>query len=417
MADYTSPAAGYDTVLLKGPGYYDAEGQYIPFSETMSKVGSAELQDYIRQGFTPTAYYKSTEGFTEGMTPEGQLFQRTNPGSGLSGLISGIQTLATSPQALMAAGVFGAPFLAEALGGAGAGAGLDAFGMETLAPELAYTGGAGAVATPVALSNVTGTALPALSGEGLLSSSLASLTPEELAMWGESVGTNAGAATAAGVGLTVDEIAGLDAALKDVATSSLTSSDVAALNALAEAAGITGIDASTVLPLDTMIGGQTLGNLLALGGGAAAGALASSAAGGAAGGAGLSNLLSVAKTVAPLVIGGLVAKSAIPDTQTGTTFPIVPVPADWKAPQAQPQFTPSAPINFGSPELLRGTQWEKYINPSLANVINTINTPAYILPQYQNLPNLNQVIGNLNNVPVSINDIIFGITSGQTNAG
>jgi hypothetical protein len=190
---------------------------------------------------------------------------------------------------------------------------------------------------------------------------------------------------------------------------------------LAEAAGITGIDSSTVLPLDTMIGGQTLGSLLELGGGAAADALASSAAGGAAGGAaagaGLSDLLSVAKTVAPLVIGGTIAQSVIPTTQSGTTFPIVPVPSDWRSPQAQPQFTPSAPINFGSPELLRGTQWEKYINPSLANVINTINTPAYILPQYQNLPNLNQVIGNLNNVPVSINDIISGITSGQTNAG
>jgi hypothetical protein len=239
------------------------------------------------------------------------------------------------------------------------------------------------------------------------------LTASEIAGLGNAyadLGASFAAADAAAAGagaLTAAEIAGLGDAYKDVALSSLTSSDVAALDALAEAAGITGIDASTVLPLDTMIGGQTLGNLLELSG---VNALSP---------ANLTDLLKVAKNFAPFLVGGSLANNLAQQTTNNKTYPIVPVPSYWKSPPQQQQFLPSAPIDFGSPELLSGTQWKKYINPSITDVINTINyqKPSqfsqYILPAYQSVPDINQVIGNLNNVPVSINDIISGITSGQ----
>ena len=134
--------------------------------------------------------------------------------------------------------------------------------------------------------------------------------------------------------------------------------------------------------------------------------------------------LDATKAIAPIAIGALLTKIAEP-TNNGNpeNYTLVPIPSDWTSTVSNQQFIPSAPIDFGSPELLRGTQWEKYINPSITDVINTINyqQPSqfsqYILPAYQSVPDINQVIGNLNNAPVSINDIISGITSGQTNAG
>lgn len=81
-------------------------------------------------------------------------------------------------------------------------------------------------------------------------------------------------------------------------------------------------------------------------------------------------------------------------TDTGKTgFDIVPVPSDWKTPTyTQPTGTAQglAPIDFGSRELLRGTQWEKYLQPqTLANVVNTISQqamPAYAMPAYTPAP-------------------------------
>ena len=119
--------------------------------------------------------------------------------------------------------------------------------------------------------------------------------------------------------------------------------------------------------------------------------------------------LDVAKALAPIAIGAVINEIATPSGTDTSPYQLIPIPSDWTSPVSNQQFLPSAPIDFGSPELLRGTQWEKYINPSINNVISAIQAP------YQSYAN--QVIGNLNNVPVSINDIISGITSGQTNAG
>lgn len=150
-------------------------------------------------------------------------------------------------------------------------------------------------------------------------------------------------------------------------------------------------------------------------------------------------LLDVAKAVAPYVVTAALANEVINQpNQEQTGFPIVPVPADWKSPEYNMAFTPSAPIDFGTRELLRGTQFE---NPqitvpnaySLSNLINTLNigsvpfvqqnyefTPAPfelpdILQQFNVAPTvgMTDVIGNLNDRPVSISDIIAGIQSGQ----
>ena len=72
-------------------------------------------------------------------------------------------------------------------------------------------------------------------------------------------------------------------------------------------------------------------------------------------------------------------------------------------------FTPSAPIDFGSPEMLAGTQWSQ---PTVAlaqqpmdvsTLINSLN-----LQQTEQLPQfgMDQIVGSINDVPMSINDII-----------
>lgn len=150
--------------------------------------------------------------------------------------------------------------------------------------------------------------------------------------------------------------------------------------------------------------------------------------------------LDLAKALAPTVItAGLASKAFSGKPQEAASgFPILPVPADWKSPEYNMAFTPSAPIDFGTRELLRGTQFE---NPqitapnaySLSNLINTLNmgsvpfvqqnyefNPAPlevpdILQQFNVTPTvgMTDIIGNLNNQPVSISDIIAGIQSGQ----
>lgn len=147
--------------------------------------------------------------------------------------------------------------------------------------------------------------------------------------------------------------------------------------------------------------------------------------------------LDLAQSLAPSVISAALAEDiAQPEQPTG--FAIVPVPEHWKSPEYNMAFTPSAPIDFGTAELLRGTQWE---NPqitaprqyTLTDLINTLNmesvpfvqqnyafTPVPlevpdILQQFNVAPTVGagDVIGVLNNQPVSIADIIAGIQSGQ----
>lgn len=112
-------------------------------------------------------------------------------------------------------------------------------------------------------------------------------------------------------------------------------------------------------------------------------------------------LYDVGKALVPVAVGSLLANQISQSNQQNNEpsgFGIVPVPGEWQAPEYNMAFTPFAPINFGSPEMLQGTQWE---NPSLSNLINTLNTP--------NMSQYNEPIGSINNVPMSINDIISNL--------
>lgn len=128
-------------------------------------------------------------------------------------------------------------------------------------------------------------------------------------------------------------------------------------------------------------------------------------------------ILDAAKSVAPSVISAALAPDiAQQEEQTG--FPILPVPSDWRSPEYNMAFTPSAPIDFGSLELLRGTQWENPI--TLSALINTLNQNApefrrimteFQAPEVPYTTGVNDIIGNLRNQPVSISDIISKIQS------
>lgn len=114
--------------------------------------------------------------------------------------------------------------------------------------------------------------------------------------------------------------------------------------------------------------------------------------------------LGVAKTVAPIAINAIAADAAMPDEQQSTGFEIVPVPSDWTSPTYSQQFTPSAPVDFGSVDLLQGTQWGQQAQPmGISSLMNVLNSQS----------NFDQPIGNLNDVPVSINDIIANIGKEQ----
>jgi hypothetical protein len=114
--------------------------------------------------------------------------------------------------------------------------------------------------------------------------------------------------------------------------------------------------------------------------------------------------LGVAKTVAPMAINALAANAAMPDEQQSNGFEIVPVPSDWTAPVYSQQFMPSAPVDFGSVDLLQGTQWGQQAQPmGISALMNVLNSQS----------NFDQPIGNLNDMPVSINDIIANIGKEQ----
>lgn len=148
--------------------------------------------------------------------------------------------------------------------------------------------------------------------------------------------------------------------------------------------------------------------------------------------------LDLVKALAPFAVTAALAKDqpqATTDEQTG--YPILPIPSEWKAPEYNMAFTPSAALDFGSPDLLQGTQWANQqvqpaqMNYSLSDVMNTLNYQSVpfvqqqmqpfeqsfsvpdILQQFQTRPSvgMNDIIGGLNGRQVSISDIISGIQS------
>jgi hypothetical protein len=116
--------------------------------------------------------------------------------------------------------------------------------------------------------------------------------------------------------------------------------------------------------------------------------------------------LDVAKFLTPYALAALTKQVYDQSRDNNASgFAVVPIPGDWKSPEYNQTFTPSAPIDFGNPEMLAGTQ---FANPPLAqqpmdlsSLINTLN-----LQQPQQQFGMDQIVGSINDVPMSINDII-----------
>lgn len=132
------------------------------------------------------------------------------------------------------------------------------------------------------------------------------------------------------------------------------------------------------------------------------------------------DLFGAARGLAPSVITALLQKSAYENATTNdegeTYYPVVAAPTDWKSPdynQPPAPFTPLEPIDFGSSELLQGTQWNQVAKPmQIDGLMNVLNN-QYIQPQAAPQFGLDQIVGNLNNMPMSINDIINNIGNYQ----
>ena len=116
--------------------------------------------------------------------------------------------------------------------------------------------------------------------------------------------------------------------------------------------------------------------------------------------------------------GLLGAGSAVSNTGT-SGFGIVPIPASFgnpPAPSVAP-YRPLAPIDFGNRNLLRGTQWEKFLSPTYGRVPAPVQ---YSQPSNLSYNDLMGILGSQQGMPsrsnLSINDIISGIQNqyGQT---
>lgn len=148
--------------------------------------------------------------------------------------------------------------------------------------------------------------------------------------------------------------------------------------------------------------------------------------------------LDIAKALTPYALAALTKEAYDLSREDNTSgFAMVPIPEDWRSPEYNMAFTPSAPIDFGSVGMLAGTQFAnpaaqpRQMEYSLSDVINTLNfqsvpfvqqqyempvqefTVPDILQQFQSNPNvgMGDIIGQLDNAPVSLNSIIAGIQS------
>lgn len=119
--------------------------------------------------------------------------------------------------------------------------------------------------------------------------------------------------------------------------------------------------------------------------------------------------------------GVLGAGSALSNTGSGgTQFPIVPVPESWTTPPKTgvAPFTPLTPIDFGTRNLLIGTQWEKFLDPNYGKVPEPVQ---YSQPSNLSYNDLMGILGSKQGMPpassLTINDIISGIQNqyGQAN--
>jgi hypothetical protein len=112
------------------------------------------------------------------------------------------------------------------------------------------------------------------------------------------------------------------------------------------------------------------------------------------------------------VVPALVAinKATTPTTTTG--FDVVPIPTSWGNPPA-PSVAPYSKlpaIDFGNRNLLKGTQWEKFLDPNYGQVPEPVQ---YSQPSSLSYNDLMGILGSKQGMPtassLSINDIISGI--------
>lgn len=130
-----------------------------------------------------------------------------------------------------------------------------------------------------------------------------------------------------------------------------------------------------------------------------------------------------AKELAELARLGLLATTVLGAGQNEETgFPIVPIPSDWTSPIKPTGSTGVAPtqlppIDFGSRELLRGTQWEKFLDPNYGQVPAPVQ---FNQPSNMSYDRLMNILGTGRDVmpsqALTINDVISGIQNqyGQT---
>jgi len=128
-----------------------------------------------------------------------------------------------------------------------------------------------------------------------------------------------------------------------------------------------------------------------------------------------------AAELAELARLGLLATTVLGASQNDETgFPIVPVPSDWTSPikpTGSTSFTPLTPIDFGSRDLLRGTQWEKFLDPNYGKVPAPVQ---FNQPSNMSYDRLMNILGTGRDVmpsqALTINDVISGIQNqyGQT---
>lgn len=111
--------------------------------------------------------------------------------------------------------------------------------------------------------------------------------------------------------------------------------------------------------------------------------------------------------------GLLGAGSALSNNGTGgTQYPIVPIPESWATPPAT-KVAPATilpPIDFGTRNLLIGTQWEKFLDPNYGKVPEPVQ---FAQPSNLSYSDLMGILGSKQGMPsrssLSINDVISGI--------
>ena len=130
-----------------------------------------------------------------------------------------------------------------------------------------------------------------------------------------------------------------------------------------------------------------------------------------------------AAELAELARLGLLATTVLGATEEGPQrFPIVPIPSDWTSPIKPKGSTGVAPtqlppIDFGNRELLRGTQWEKFLDPNYGQVPAPVQ---FNQPTNMSYDRLMSILGTGKDVlpsqALTINDVISGIQNqyGQT---